>query len=61
MDRLAVNTLWLNEMGPYRLRGMPPLNVRFGRAVTRLRKRADFSQERFANAIVVHRTTIGMF
>ncbi len=42
------------------LRGMLPLNVRFGRAVSRLRKRADFSQERFANAIGVHRTTIGI-
>ena len=46
-------------MGPYKLRRMPSLKVRFGKAVARLRKRTAVSQERFADAIGVHRTTIG--
>jgi transcriptional regulator with XRE-family HTH domain len=38
---------------------MPALKVRFGRTVRRLRERIGCSQERFADAIGVHRTHIG--
>ena len=35
---------------------MASLLVRFGRAVRRLRERSQHSQERFANAIGIHRS-----
>jgi transcriptional regulator with XRE-family HTH domain len=35
---------------------MASLIVRFGRAVRRLRERTSYSQERFANAIGIHRS-----
>jgi DNA-binding XRE family transcriptional regulator len=47
---------WLNGVGYYTLSAMASLLVRFGRAVRRLRERNQRSQERFANAIGIHRS-----
>jgi DNA-binding XRE family transcriptional regulator len=38
---------------------MASIQVRFGRTVRALRKKAGYSQESFADAIHVHRTTMG--
>jgi transcriptional regulator with XRE-family HTH domain len=38
---------------------MASIQARFGRAVRALRAKAGYSQESFADAIRVHRTTIG--
>jgi XRE family transcriptional regulator, regulator of sulfur utilization len=38
---------------------MASLNVKFGRTLRRLREAGGYSQERFADAIDVHRTHIG--
>ena len=38
---------------------MASLNARFGRTVRALRAKAGYSQESFADAIHVHRTTMG--
>lgn len=38
---------------------MTTLQVKFGRAVQRLRKEAGYSQESFADAVGVHRTYMG--
>jgi transcriptional regulator with XRE-family HTH domain len=46
-------------VGYYTLPAMEPSSAQFGRAVRRLRERTRFSQERFADAIGVHRTYVG--
>jgi DNA-binding XRE family transcriptional regulator len=38
---------------------MASINARFGRTVRALRSKAGYSQEGFADAINVHRTTMG--
>jgi transcriptional regulator with XRE-family HTH domain len=38
---------------------MAPLEVRFGRTVRALRGKAGYSQESFADAIGIHRTSMG--
>jgi DNA-binding XRE family transcriptional regulator len=38
---------------------MAPINARFARTVRALRSKAGYSQEGFADAIDVHRTTMG--
>ena len=38
---------------------MPPLRVKLGRAIRRLRRAAGYSQESFADKCKVHRTYIG--
>ena len=40
---------------------MASINARFGRTVRALRAKAGYSQESFADAIHVHRTTMGTF
>ena len=51
--------LWCNRLGCCTLLRMASLQVKFGRAVRALRAKAGYSQESFADAIGVHRTSMG--
>ena len=53
------HTLWIKEVGCRSLLPVASIHARFGRTVRALRAKAGYSQESFADAIHVHRTSMG--
>jgi DNA-binding XRE family transcriptional regulator len=56
---LAFETLWIKEVGCHSLLRVASIHARFGRTVRTLRAKAGYSQESFADAIHIHRTSMG--
>jgi DNA-binding XRE family transcriptional regulator len=59
VNRLTLGTLWIKEVGYHSLLHVASIHVRFGRTVRALRAKAGYSQESFADAIHIHRTSMG--
>ena len=60
LSMLSVRTLWIKEVGFRSLLPVASIHARFGRTVRALRAKAGYSQESFADAIHIHRTSMGM-
>jgi len=56
---VPLNTLWIKEVGCHSLLPVASIHARFGRTVRALRAKAGYSQESFADAIHIHRTSMG--
>jgi DNA-binding XRE family transcriptional regulator len=56
---VTISTLWIKEVGCRSLLGVASIHARFGRTVRALRAKAGYSQESFADAIQIHRTSMG--
>lgn len=56
---MATGSLWIKEVGCYSLLRVPSIHAKFGRTVRALRAKAGYSQESFADAIHIHRTSMG--
>lgn len=56
---VAIGTLWIKEVGCHSLLRVASIHARFGRTVRALRAKAGYSQESFADAIHIHRTSMG--
>ena len=56
---VPLNTLWIKEVGCRSLLPVASIHARFGRTVRALRAKAGYSQESFADAIHIHRTSMG--
>lgn len=56
---VAAGALWIKEVEHRSLLGVASIHGRFGRTVRALRAKAGHSQESFADAIHIHRTSMG--
>ena len=56
---MAAGTLWIKEVGCRSLLHVASIHTRFGRTVRALRAKAGYSQESFADATRIHRTSMG--
>jgi DNA-binding XRE family transcriptional regulator len=56
---LATGSLWIKEVGCHSLLRVASIHAKFGRTVRALRAKAGYSQESFADAIHIHRTSMG--
>jgi DNA-binding XRE family transcriptional regulator len=56
---VPLDTLWIKETGCRSLLPVASIHARFGRTVRALRAKAGYSQESFADAIHIHRTSMG--
>ena len=59
LHTLTLGTLWIKEVGCHSLLPVASIHARFGRAVRALRAKAGYSQESFADAVHIHRTSMG--
>ena len=56
---MAAGTLWIKEVRCRSLLRVASIHARFGRTVRALRAKAGYSQESFADATRIHRTSMG--
>ena len=56
---MATGSLWIKEVGCHSLLRVASIHAKFGRTVRALRAKAGYSQESFADAIHIHRTSMG--
>jgi DNA-binding XRE family transcriptional regulator len=57
---VVTNILWIKEGGYRSVLRVASIHARFGRTVRALRAKAGYSQESFADATHIHRTSMGI-